>query len=117
MSADPDRVSDYHAHVYFDSATRDTALQVREAIGARFDVRLGRVHDRPVGPHPKSMYQVAFPAAEFARLVPWLMLNRQALDVLVHPETGDDVADHTRHALWLGDRLPLDISVLMSPST
>ena len=34
------------------------------------------------------------------------------LDVLVHPETGDDVADHTDHAIWLGARLPLDVDSL-----
>jgi DOPA 4,5-dioxygenase len=40
------------------------------------------------------------------------MLNRGDLTVLVHPETGDQVADHTAHALWLGPPLPLDIAFL-----
>ena len=44
------------------------------------------------------MYQVAFAPEEFGRLVPWLMLNRGGLDVLVHPQTGDGYADHTEHA-------------------
>ena len=44
------------------------------------------------------MYQVAFSPEEFARFVPWLMLNRGGLDVLVHPQTGDAYADHTEHA-------------------
>ena len=44
------------------------------------------------------MYQVAFAPEEFGRLVPWLMLNRGGLDVLVHPQTGDAYADHTEHA-------------------
>ena len=48
------------------------------------------------------MYQVAFAVAEFPRLVPWLMLNRDGLDVLVHPLSGDSLADHTRFAMWLG---------------
>jgi len=39
-------------------------------------------------------------------------LNREGLDVLVHPETGDDVADHMVHALWLGKKLELDIEAL-----
>jgi len=105
----------YHAHVYFDSSTRELALRLRERIGAEFDVQLGRVHDRPVGPHPRAMYQVAFEPAQFARIVPWLMLHREGLDVLVHPETGHERADHTRHALWLGDKQPLDVSVLRDP--
>jgi aromatic ring-cleaving dioxygenase len=44
--------------------------------------------------------------------VPWLMLNREGLDVLVHPLTDDSVADHTQFALWLGTPLPLRIEVL-----
>ena len=77
-----------------------------------FDVRMGRWREEPVGAHPQAMYQVAFAAADFARIVPWLMLNRQGLTVLVHPETGDDVADHDVHPLWLGEKLDLDIDTL-----
>ena len=40
------------------------------------------------------------------------MLARDGLSVLVHPETGDDVADHSAHALWLGAPLPLDLDSL-----
>ena len=58
------------------------------------------------------MYQVAFAPEEFGRFVPWLMLNRGGLDVLVHPQTGDAYADHTEHASWLGAPLPLRLDVL-----
>ncbi len=40
------------------------------------------------------------------------MLNRGRLDVLVHPETGDDVADHGDFALWLGRVLPIDFEAV-----
>ena len=80
--------------------------------GARFGVELGRWHDKPIGPHPCGSYQVAFAPALFGALVPWLALNRRGLVILVHPETGDAVADHTDHALWLGDKLRLDIDAL-----
>ena len=105
-------IQGYHAHIYYDPGTRAVAERLREAIGPAFDVRLGRWHDRPVGPHPKSMYQIAFPVSEFPRLVPWLMLNRAGLDVLVHPETGEDYEDHAYHALWLGRPLALDLESL-----
>ena len=48
-----------------------------------------------------------FPAEMLATFVPWLMLNRDGLVVLLHPETGDDLADHTAHAAWFGAILPL----------
>lgn len=112
MESDPKQIQGYHAHVYYDPATRAAAEKLREAIGAGFKALLGRWHDSPVGPHPVSMYQVAFDVPEFPRLVPWLMLNRGALTVLVHPETGDEYADHTAHAMWLGPPLALKLDVL-----
>jgi DOPA 4,5-dioxygenase len=109
---DPSRITGYHAHIYYAPETRGIAERLREAIGGGFTVQLGRWHDQPVGPHPASMYQVAFPVEEFPRLVPWLMLNRAGLDVLVHPLTGDDYEDHATFALWLGRPLPLRLEVL-----
>ncbi|HVL59157.1 MAG TPA: DOPA 4,5-dioxygenase family protein [Burkholderiaceae bacterium] len=110
---EPSCITGFHAHVYYDDAdSRAAAACVRDELGARFAVRLGRWHDRPVGPHPCGMYQVAFAPDQFAPLLAWLMLNRRGLAVLVHPETGDDVADHRDHALWLGRMLPLDIDAL-----
>jgi aromatic ring-cleaving dioxygenase len=109
---DPSQVRGYHAHIYYDPETRATAERLREGIGDRFEARLGNWHDEPVGPHPVAMYQVAFAAEEFPALVPWLMLNRDGLNVLVHPLTDDSVADHTRFALWLGKPLPLRLEVL-----
>jgi len=102
----------YHAHIYYDAETRPIAERLREAIGNRFGVELGRWRDEPVGPHPVPMYQAAFPAAEFPRIVPWLMLNRGGLSVLVHPQTEDAYDDHTIHALWLGAPLPLRVEGL-----
>ena len=110
--ADQAAIRSYHAHVYYDPTSRPVAERLREAIAARFTVELGRWHDEPVGPHPTSMYQVAFAPDEFRRLVPWLMLNRRGLDVLVHPQTGDGYADHTQHASWLGATLKLRLDVL-----
>lgn len=102
------RVLSYHAHVYYDPAhTRAVAEALRQQIAERFSVQLGRWHDVPVGPHTAAMYQVAFEVAQFATLVPWLMLNRQGLDVLVHPNTLAPRDDHLVHALWLGRPLPL----------
>ena len=110
--ADAAGIEGYHAHVYYDAGTRIAAERLREAMGRAFTVKLGRWHDEPVGPHPVSMYQVAFAVDEFPRLVPWLMLNRGGLGVLVHPLTGDDYADHAQFAAWLGTPLPLKLEVL-----
>ena len=70
------------------------------------------MHAQPVGPHPKPMYQVAFAPDQLAAVVPWLMLNRAGLSILVHPNTDDPVADHEASPLWLGEPLPLDVDVI-----
>ena len=105
-------VTGYHAHVYYDEASRAAAAAVREALDARFAVRLGRWRDEPVGPHPEPMYQVAFAPDQFDRIVQWLMLYRRGLTVLVHPETGHDLEDHRDRALWMGRVLDLKLDVL-----
>ena len=106
-------IRDWHAHIYFaDTGQKAKALAVREAIGGKFETTLGRVHDVPVGPHPIGMYQVLFANTLFADFVPWLALHRDGLDILVHPNTGDDVADHSDHAIWLGTKLPLNLEFL-----
>jgi aromatic ring-cleaving dioxygenase len=103
----------YHAHVYYDPArTRAEAETLRQRIAQRFAVQLGRWHDVPVGPHTVAMYQVAFDIELFASFVPWLMLNRDGLDVLVHPNTLAPHDDHLLHALWLGQTQALEDAVL-----
>lgn len=105
-------VTAYHAHVYYDAATKPQAAALRAAVEARFDVQMGRWHDAPIGPHPSGSYQIAFAADRFAELIPWLALHRQGLTVFVHPETGDALADHSAHVIWLGESQDLDLTVL-----
>jgi aromatic ring-cleaving dioxygenase len=111
---DPEIIKDYHAHIYYDpSTTRDRAARLRERVAAAFpDAKIGRWHDELVGPHLRSMYQIAFPRTLLASFLPWLMLNRDGLTILLHPGTGDAYADHTEHAAWLGRVLPLKLHVL-----
>jgi DOPA 4,5-dioxygenase len=111
MTSSGDRriIESYHAHIYYDPAsTRARADELRSLIASSFpQAKLGRWHDELVGPHPHSMYQVAFPSEMLAAFVPWMMLNRGGLTVLLHPQTGNPYRDHTAHAVWFGAALPL----------
>lgn len=115
LAADP-CIHGYHAHVYFNADTIGQARALCEAAAARFPLKMGRVHEKPVGPHPDWSCQLAFKAALFAEVIPWLLLNRQGLVVFIHPITGQDLIDHRDRALWMGDVRPLDLSVLPETS-
>ena len=51
MTAPPE-IQDYHAHVYFDAGSRGPAKELRKEIDAKFDVTIGRWHEKEVGTHP-----------------------------------------------------------------
>lgn len=114
--ADPARITDYHIHVYYDPNDPDSrarAARLREWVEQRFaGIRMGRWHDVPVGPHPTAMYQIQFPVEAFPALVPFVMMNRQRLTVLLHPQSGRPRDDHTVNATWMGAVLPINTSVL-----
>ena len=77
MPQDPERrrpraIAGYHAHVYYDpQSTRGQAEHLRQRVAAQFpQATLGRWHDKPVGPHTQSMYQIAFPGDMLASFQP-----------------------------------------------
>lgn len=106
-------IASYHAHIYFQGAAEaERARWLRERIAERFAVRMGTWWERPVGPHDRSMYQVAFETGLFPTFVPWLMLNHGGLSILIHPNTANQRRDHLADSLWIGTKLPLDEAAL-----
>lgn len=99
----------YHAHLYFGPDTLALAREVAEAAGRELPVAVGRVHERPVGPHPQWSCQLAFDAAAFDIVIPWLEAHRGPMDAFVHGVTDNDLLDHTAHAMWLGNEWPLEL--------
>jgi DOPA 4,5-dioxygenase len=106
----PSKIDGYHAHVYYDPTTRARAEQMREQIASALGVEVRELSDEPRGPHPVPQFRFTFTAAQFENVVPWLMLNRQGLDVLVHPLTDNSYDDHSRYAVWLGSPVPLKLN-------
>jgi len=102
----------YHAHVYYNSETKPAAAKLREMLASKFKVEPGTMSDEPRGPHPISQFAVIFETPEFDSVVPWLMLNRDGLDVLVHPLTDSSYNDHTAYAMWLGAPVKLKTEIL-----
>ena len=106
----PIKIDGYHAHVYYDPTTRARAAQLRETIAGALGVEVRELSDAPRGPHPVPQFRFMFRAAQFENIVSWLMLNRQGLDVLVHPLTDNSYDDHSRYAVWLGSPVPLKLN-------
>ena len=77
------------------------------------ELRIYKIWDRPVGPHPLPMFEVnVFNPSQFGAFVSWLAVYKGPLSVLVHPNTGDAVRDHSEGATWMGEKLPLNLEVL-----
>ena len=106
------QVKGYHAHVYFDASTRPAAERLRNILVGMFDVEPGAFADEPRGPHPVPQFNVIFEMSQFQNIVPWLMLNHEDFNVLIHPLTDSNRDDHTRYALWLGTPVPLKLERL-----
>ncbi|HKE95259.1 MAG TPA: DOPA 4,5-dioxygenase family protein [Povalibacter sp.] len=110
----------FHAHIYYGDSDRSAAerlhsdLRSRKGTGELVDVVfVGEMTDRPVGPHPIPQYEVHF----LRKALPTVLKRIEAsgLRALVHQLTYDDLADHTSQALWIGEPLDLDLSVLDPP--
>lgn len=104
----------YHAHVYYDAETLEAARALCEACVARFGVRMGTLHQRPVGPHPDWSCQLTVPVAQIGELIGFLALNRNGLNIFVHPETGEELLDHRDRAIWIGSERPLNLQQFLT---
>ncbi len=104
-------IKGYHAHIYFDQTSVARARALCQAAGELFDVGVGRMHEKNVGPHPMWSCQLSADPAQFADLLPWLALNRDGLIVFAHPDTGDHLVDHRDRAIWLGGYLDLNLAI------
>lgn len=107
-------VNFYHAHIYFDTALRASAESLRSELLRAFSGRV-RVHgliDEPIGPHPLPMFEVDIPAPELETVKSWMSEHHGAHSILIHPLTGDDLADHRDFPQWIGKPLKLDLEFL-----
>ena len=96
-------ITHWHAHVYYDEQTVVQATKLCADAANALSVEQGRLHRKPVGPHPQWSCQLSFTPEHLAEVITWLTLNRNGLTVFVHPNTGDDLVDHRDRAVWLGD--------------
>lgn len=110
--------NEYGANVSLVSPSRWSNLKntLADATSLVPELRIYAFFDRPVGPHPVAMFEVnIFTPAQFGAFVPWLVINRGPLSALIHPNTtpgaAEELRNHTQQATWLGERIPLDLTL------
>ena len=66
---------------------------------------------QPAGPFLTAQYSFFIPKKDVLSTIAWSVRHRGGLDVLLHPNSGCEVEDHTKWALWGGKKLQLDTSI------
>jgi len=106
---------DFHIY-YMQSVPSEVqyAKELHERVRREFpELRIYRFWDKPVGPHPVAMFEVnTFNPHQTGALFSFLAVNRGPCSVLIHPNTGESLKDHTELATWMGRPWPLYTGIL-----
>lgn len=114
QSHKPLPIEGYHIHFYCELDQTSLANEIRTGLLQSIPAidGAGPVRDRPVGPHPLPMFEAWFKPAALNDVVTWTMAHRRGLNVLIHPISGNDLADHRDHAMWIGKPQPINLKIL-----
>jgi aromatic ring-cleaving dioxygenase len=111
MAGPADSLHGYHVHIYYKDETQAAAQALSDRLAESFPVQIGK-NPGIAGPHPVPQIQIIFKREAFQQVVPWLMLHRDGLDILVHPLSDNEYDDHTDYALWMGTPIKLKVETL-----
>lgn len=112
-------VSSYDFHIYYHYKSQPSlqeAIELKNSIFKDFNdevesdeiiVKVLR-NEEVRGPHITAFFEVDVQEPSvFVKFFSWIQLNHGSLSVLIHPNSDDTYLDHTHHAAWLGDKIPL----------
>jgi len=112
----------YHFHTYFFERNPEhtkSAVDFRDAVqeeitkGILEGCRLAPFWLGAAGPHPIGSFETCCNSSALSRSMSYFIQNRPFnLSILLHPLTRWEVRDHTERALWLGQSMPLDLTIL-----
>eukprot|EP01147_Barroeca_monosierra_P005279 gene5279-7056_t len=125
-SSPPELIS-YHIHILFMATNTDQvnrAMQLQHDFAKHFQVPIGKDKNctfppgdphpqqkgicayptswEPEGPFPTAQYSFFIPQAHYTETVQWVLQRRNGLDLLVHPNSGCELQDHSDWAMWGG---------------
>lgn len=113
-------------HVYYDDATRDESNALKSRLLNDFPEYASEGSiivkqlpvENPIGPHYYLFWEVDVARVDvFAKILSWFVQHHGSLSILIHPQTGFDLKDHTDHALWLGEKKEIKTSVFATEPT
>ncbi len=104
-------INDYHFHLYYESSTLNVAKDIAAQMLELFGVTSLTFHEKLVGPHPMWSVELLVSCSQFNEAFNWLVLNHKGLTVFCHPNTGDDLLDHTEHVFWIGESKKLNLEI------
>lgn len=114
-------------HVYYDDEKRAESNAIRDRLLAEFAdyAKEGAIIvkklqlENAIGPHYDLFWEADVARVDvFAKVLSWFVQNHGSLSVLIHPQTGHNLLDHTHHALWLGEKRRLKTYIFKDePST
>jgi aromatic ring-cleaving dioxygenase len=99
----------YHFHIYFESNQLNITKKMVEKLSKLDYPEIGRIWERPVGPHPTNSCQITIFKDNFHQMTEWFLNNRNGLSIFVHAVTGNDLIDHTDYVMWIGRSYELNI--------
>jgi aromatic ring-cleaving dioxygenase len=104
----------YHFHLYFEPSQIKITESVISQLKELDNIEIGRIWNKPVGPHPIGSCQVTVQAEDFYKMTEWFLNNRQGLTIFIHALTGDDLKDHTDYVMWIGQSYKLNTDMFLS---
>jgi aromatic ring-cleaving dioxygenase len=116
------KVGGFDAHILFQLSSSDEcdyAKQLHTRIRYEFpELRIYTLFEEPAGPFTGGSFEVSLQTPEeLGVFLAWLVVYRGPLSVLIHPNTDTNekneqkaaVEDHTTRAIWLGEKMDLDL--------
>lgn len=99
----------YHFHIYFEPLELDKVQDLIERLKELENISIGRVWNKPVGPHPVGSCQITVLPEKMHEVFTCFLEYRNGLSIFVHPVSGDDWIDHTKYVMWIGDSYRLNL--------
>ena len=110
----------FHFHTYyFQSSQKDIVNEFYKLVSSEINpdgqltnCAINHLNLSPIGPHPIGSFETCCNATALPNAIGFFMKHRGVLPILLHPLTTSEVIDHTERAMWMGPKVPLDLTPL-----